>query len=148
MTSPTVTMTLAVGLPFAWWGAVVAISFVETPLKFRAPGMTTPLALGIGRLVFPALNALEGALAVGVVIGMSTAGSIDAPAWLLLAFVIAALLVQVLVLRPALDRRVDAAQAGDDPPPSRLHLGYVAADVLKVVALPTLAVLVAGGITT
>jgi hypothetical protein len=34
---------------------VIAISFVETPSKFRAPGITVPLALGIGRLVFKAL---------------------------------------------------------------------------------------------
>jgi hypothetical protein len=50
-------------VPFVWLGMVFAISFVETPLKFRAPGITVPLGLGIGRLVFRALNATELALA-------------------------------------------------------------------------------------
>lgn len=43
---------------FIWLGMVLAISFLETPLKFRAPGITLPLGLGIGRLVFRALNGL------------------------------------------------------------------------------------------
>lgn len=48
-----------VGVPFIWLGAVLAISFLETPLKFRAPDITIPLGLGIGRLVFRALNVAE-----------------------------------------------------------------------------------------
>jgi hypothetical protein len=54
---------LQVVVPFVWLGMVLAISFLETPLKFRAPGITVPLGLGIGRLVFRALNAAELALA-------------------------------------------------------------------------------------
>jgi hypothetical protein len=38
---------------FVWLGTVLAISFLETPLKFRAPGITVPFGLGTGRLVFP-----------------------------------------------------------------------------------------------
>jgi len=43
---------------------VVAISFLEAPLKFRAPNMTTQIGLGVGRLVFRALNDIEVMLAV------------------------------------------------------------------------------------
>ena len=39
-----------------WLGMVVAISFLEALLKFRAPRVTLPVGLGIGRLVFKALN--------------------------------------------------------------------------------------------
>jgi len=46
---------------------VVAISFIETPLKFRAPGVTLQIGLGIGRLVFRVLNVCELALAAVVV---------------------------------------------------------------------------------
>ena len=35
----------ATALTFVWLGMVLAISFIETPLKFRAPGMTH--ALGV-----------------------------------------------------------------------------------------------------
>jgi len=34
---------------FAWLGMVLAISFLEAPLKFRAPDVTLRIGLGIGR---------------------------------------------------------------------------------------------------
>ena len=49
-------LALGVAAIFVWLGMVFAISFLEAPLKFRAPGITIPLGLGIGRLVFRALN--------------------------------------------------------------------------------------------
>ena len=42
-----------------WIGMLLGISFLEAPLKFRAPNMTTSLGLGIGQLVFGALNKIE-----------------------------------------------------------------------------------------
>lgn len=65
----------AAPVPFVWLGMVVAISFLEAPLKFRAPGITLLLGLGIGRLVFRALNAAEIVLAVplAVVVGVAAA---------------------------------------------------------------------------
>ena len=57
-------LALAVAVTFVWLGMVTAISFVEAPLKFRAPGVTLPIGLGIGRLVFRALNIAELTLAV------------------------------------------------------------------------------------
>jgi hypothetical protein len=47
---------IAVALTFVWLGMVLAISFLEAPLKFRAPNVTLQIGLGIGRLVFRALN--------------------------------------------------------------------------------------------
>jgi hypothetical protein len=54
---------VALAVPFVWLGMVLAISFLEAPLKFRAPGITLPLGLGIGRLIFRALNLAEIGLA-------------------------------------------------------------------------------------
>ena len=51
--------TLKTAVPFIWFGMVLAISFLEAPLKFQAPGITIPLGLGIGQLVFFALNKIE-----------------------------------------------------------------------------------------
>ena len=42
-----------------WLGMLLGISFMEAPLKFRAPNMTIALGLGIGQLVFSALNKVE-----------------------------------------------------------------------------------------
>ena len=59
---------VAVAAVFVWLGMVLAISFLEAPLKFRAPGVTLPIGLGIGRLVFRALNGCEVVLAAAIVV--------------------------------------------------------------------------------
>jgi len=135
-----------VAVPFVWLGMVLAISFVETPLKFRAPGITVPLGLGIGRLVFRVLNAAELALAAVLTLAVltDTAGrsAIEGvPAAVLIALW-TLLIVQMAVLRPRLDRRARQLIQGYEPPRSRLHLAYIAAECAKVLLLPTFGILV------
>jgi hypothetical protein len=127
---------VAMALPFVWLGLVIGISVIEAPLKFRAPGITTSLALGIGRLVFRALNAVELVLAVvlAVVISHTARGAPLAT----FAVIAALLLVQVFLLRPRLDARAVRVIAGDDVPPSRLHLAYIALEGVKLVLLAVL----------
>ena len=50
---------IQIAITFVWLGMVLAISFLEAPLKFRAPNVTLQIGLGIGRLVFRALNTVE-----------------------------------------------------------------------------------------
>ncbi len=132
----------ATAVPFVWLGMVLAISFLETPLKFRAPGITVPLGLGIGRLVFRALNAAELMLA-GLLIVAGFAGTLPTIAWVLVVGVCALLSLQVLVLRPRLDRRADQIIAGEVPAPSHQHLLYIAMETVKLLALPVLGAVVA-----
>jgi hypothetical protein len=127
---------LAAALAFTWFGMVIAISFLETPLKFRAPGITVPLGLGIGRLVFKALNIAESALAVLLLAALAT-GHVNVRGWVPAVIAAACLIVQMTVLRPALDRRAAVVITGGEVAPSRLHLGYVAVEVIKVFALIT-----------
>ncbi|MFF8905877.1 hypothetical protein [Streptomyces olivaceoviridis] len=124
---------------FVWLGMVLAISFLEAPLKFRAPGVTIPVGLAIGRLVFRALNAVETVLAVVVVLAVALG---DAPAAVisLTAAVAALLLAQLTVVRPLLNRRSNRVLAGEELPRSRSHLWYVALEVLKAGALVALGV--------
>ncbi|MBM0125163.1 hypothetical protein [Pimelobacter simplex] len=127
----------ATAASFVWLGMVLAISFVEAPLKFRAPGVTLKVGLGIGRLVFRALNACELVLAVLVVISLLV-GDPGPGAGIALGVAVAMLLVQLVAVRPALTRRSEAVLAapeGVDGPGSRAHLWYVGAEVVKVVAL-------------
>ncbi|MDH3531267.1 MAG: hypothetical protein OEQ28_17035, partial [Acidobacteriota bacterium] len=53
-----------IALPFVWFGAVCAISFMEAPLKFNAPNLTRPVALEIGNIIFDALNKAEWVLLI------------------------------------------------------------------------------------
>jgi len=125
---------------FVWLGLVLGISFLEAPLKFRAPGVTVRIGLGIGRIVFRALNRVELALLVVLL-----AAAVAEPALRVAVGLLAvALGVQLLVLRPRLNRRSDRVLAGEDVPRSREHLGYVAVEVLKIVLLATVGVLALG----
>jgi hypothetical protein len=125
---------------FVWLGMVLAISFVEAPLKFRAPGITVQLGLGIGRLVFRALNAVECLLVViALVAVLVSAAPVGVTAALLVAAL--ALAIQILVVRRWLNRRSDAVLAGPDPSPShtgqrsRGHYVYIGLELIKVIAL-------------
>jgi hypothetical protein len=40
--------SIAVAAVFVWLGMVLAISFLEAPLKFRAPGVTLALGSELG----------------------------------------------------------------------------------------------------
>ncbi|CDZ90459.1 hypothetical protein QM787_14865 [Rhodococcus ruber] len=132
-------------VPMLWLGMVLAISFLEAPLKFRAPGITIPLGLGIGRLVFRALNTVEVVLAVVLIVAClilspGTAG------WVLLLVTVAVLAVQVAVVRPPLTRRSNRVLAGEDVPRSNAHYAYVALEIAKVALLIALAIVLAGAI--
>lgn len=124
----------AVAVTFVWLGMVLAISFLEAPIKFRAPGVSVPIGLGIGRLVFRALNSCElvfvGALVAFVVVDSPPAGAVIA-----LAVAVASLAGQLIVVRPWLARRSNAVLAGHRAARSRAHYAYVALELVKVPAL-------------
>jgi hypothetical protein len=125
---------VAVAADFVWLGMVVAISFIETPLKFRAPGVILPIGLGIGRLVFRTLNGCElllaGLVAVAFVVDAPAVGAVVAA-----AVAVVALLAQVLLVRPRLASRSDAVLAGGEGPRSHAHWVYVGLEFVKVTAL-------------
>lgn len=138
---------LATAAVFVWLGMVLAISFLEAPLKFRAPGITIALGLGIGRLVFRALNACEVLLAAAALVGV-VAGGLPVSATVALAVAVAALGIQVVLVRPALTRRSDAVLADAavaESGRSRAHLVYVGFELVKVVALVFAGVLLVMG---
>ena len=127
-------LAVAVAVIFVWLGMVLAISFLEAPLKFRAPNVTLPIGLAIGRLVFRALNVVEGCFAlllVAVMVAVATPARVAAA----LSVAIAALAIQLVAVRPRLTRRSDEVLAGAEGPRSRAHYAYIALEGIKVVAL-------------
>jgi hypothetical protein len=132
---------IAIALPFLWLGLVLGISVIETPLKFQAPGITTPLGLGIGRLVFRALNAVE--LLIACVLAVVVVRQARDWPLALLAMVVVILLIQTFWLRPLLDARALRVIAGEDVAASSLHVAYIALEGVKLVALPLLGAVLA-----
>lgn len=131
---------LLIAIPFIWFGAVAAISFMEAPLKFQAPNITLELGLGIGRLVFFALNKIEIVLAFLMVISLFAVKPKAKTAIYVFGAVALILLLQSVWLLPVLDARALQLLAGNPPPPSNLHLIYIFADALKLILLFVLGV--------
>ncbi|WAJ47124.1 hypothetical protein OK015_12150 [Mycobacterium sp. Aquia_216] len=127
-------MAVAVAVTFVWLGMVLAISFVEAPLKFRAPNVTLQIGLGIGRLVFRALNTIEVAFAI-VILAVVVDGPMPTRVAIAFAVAFAALAVQLIAVRPRLTRRSELVLAGSDAPRSRAHYAYIDLEVVKAVAL-------------
>lgn len=131
-----------------WFGMVFAISFIEAPLKFQAPGITIPLGLGIGRLVFTALNIAEGVLLLLLLWSSLKPGISRVIGTRLYALVALTVIfvAKVAVVRPPLNARTDLVLQGADPGQSPWHYVYIALDVallilLVIFALKTVALL-------
>ena len=119
---------------FVWSGMLLGISFIETPLKFRAPDVTVRIGLGIGRLVFRALNTAEVVLA-SMLLG---AAMIERPPSSVVAtgaIAVMALVVQLVGVRPRLTQRSNLVLAGTQVPRSRAHYVYVGFELVKLGAL-------------
>lgn len=139
--------SVAVAAIFVWLGMVLAISFLEAPLKFRAPGVTLPIGLGIGRLVFRALNTIEAVLAAAVLVTLIL-GAAPGAAITAVAVAVLALVAQLLAVRPRLRRRSDtvlAASGAATGSRSRAHYAYLALEIVKVVGLTAGGVAVLAG---
>ena len=136
---------LAIVSAFLWVGFVCAISFLEAWLKFKAPGITVPLGLGIGRLVFNALNKIEWVFAIAIIVNLvfekgfslnsfpfRESVSISSTSAVLLFIPLVILILQIFWLLPTLDARAEIHLTGGTPPPSVLHFYYVGMELLKV----------------
>lgn len=127
---------LAIVSVFLWIGFVCAISFMEAWLKFSAPGVTIPIGLGIGRLVFSALNKVEWLLAILIIANLFLSKSKLFSWQNSLYFIpIILLLIQTFWLLPALDARAELYIQGQIPPASTLHYYFVGVEIIKVVCL-------------
>lgn len=146
-------LALLTMLPFVWFGMITAISFIETPLKFKAPGMTHALGVGIGRLVFKALNMVEAAIVV-LMVGAWTQRQdlVTLPIGILLSLAILALALQTVILRPAMAKRTRAfsetalrpsgSTAVQAKVATATHIAYIGSEALKVVTLPIAGILI------
>ncbi len=119
-----------------WIGMLIGISFVEAPLKFRAPNITVPLGLGIGKLVFNALNKFEIVFSLGVLFWLfqefRNLDNLITLTFIVLVFIVA---LQTFWLLASLDARANNVMNGISVEKSNHHLYYIIMEVTKVVLL-------------
>lgn len=127
---------LAIAAVYLWIGFVAAISFMEAWLKFRAPGVNLQIGLGIGRLVFGALNKVEWVFALAILISFFiTKGTVYSVVNFLYYIPVVLLILQTIWLLPALDQRAEMHIKGLSVQKSSLHLYYVTMEIIKVICL-------------
>ncbi|BDS12689.1 hypothetical protein [Aureispira anguillae] len=121
-----------------WSGMVLGISFLEAPLKFQAPNITLSLGLGIGQLVFAALNKFECLFVLFLLVWLIFQyKQLDKLTTLVLLIPLVIVTIQSLWLLPLLSTRIDKILAGISIAKSNHHFYYVVLEAIKVVFLIT-----------
>jgi hypothetical protein len=109
---------------------------MEAWLKFQAPGVTLSVGLGIGRLVFKALNQIEWVFAIVIVLNF-VIRRIRRPnnKMIFLVIPLIILTIQTLELLPTLDARAIRVINGEFSEPSSTHTVYIILEAVKVISL-------------
>lgn len=124
-----------VSIPFIWVGFICAISFMEAWLKFTPPNVSLIVGLSIGKVVFSALNKVElvATILLGVILLFDRQWNWHSEIFFMMA--IAILFIQSLWILPTLSERLDIYLAGSTPPPSFIHLVFIALEGIKTTVL-------------
>ena len=116
-----------------WLGLRLGVSFLATTVKFNAPSLSLPVALDVGRATFTVFNPVEWIMAA--ILLLLALGSRRMTIITTVILVCLALAAQTFWLLPVLDARVGLILMGTATADSHHHLFYIAADVLKTLAL-------------
>lgn len=126
--------TLAVLL--FWAGFVSSISFMEAWLKFRAPGVSLPVGLSIGKLIFNALNKMEWIFLFASALFVFISGNLKSKATLYaIIIILLILLIQTFILLPGLTERANTIIKGGTVGKSMLHIYFGILEISKVFLL-------------
>jgi len=118
-------------LCFAWIGINLGVGLVATPARFATPGLSRELAIAVSREVFTALNRVELALLVGLLVLIRTSGL--ARRYILFGAALALIvIIQSAWLLPELAARSDMVVTGETPPESAVHAIYGTLEIIKL----------------
>ncbi|MBN1987038.1 MAG: hypothetical protein JW761_12080 [Prolixibacteraceae bacterium] len=126
----------SIAIVLFWAGFVSSISFMEAWLKFQAPGVTLPVGLSIGKMIFNALNRVEWFLLIGYSVLFfgfikNKSRVINTVSLVLLG----TLIVQTFFLLPRLSERADIIINGGEVGKSFLHIYFGSLEIVKVAGL-------------
>lgn len=129
-------MKALTALCLLWAGMLVGVSFLATPAKFRAPSLSLPVALDVGRQTFGAFNKVElGAMLIGLFLLLRLRGRQPRAITVCLGVAGVIVLLQSVWLLPVLDARVTRILAHQNPPSAPFHWIYIGLEVVKLGAL-------------
>jgi len=125
-------------IAYTWFGMVLGVSFLATPIKFTAASLTMPVALDVGRATFHAFGKAEWLLSLALLVAAVRVGrgdSLETLDYLLIAAVLVIVFAQQAWMIPRLDLRVAAIINGETLSPSHLHKLYAGSEFCKAILL-------------
>ena len=127
---------LVFAISFFWFGLLLAISFIETPMKFQVRGITLPIALELGKIMFRISTNIQLGLMILVFLNLfldqSKLTKTIFSTSILLAFI---LILEKFWMLPILDERANILALGKGLPPTPLHDYFIYAECFKAVLL-------------
>jgi hypothetical protein len=126
-------------LPTLWSGLLIGVCFIATPAKFRAPSLTPPVALDVGRATFTVWNEAEW-LVLALMVPPLMLLPVDQFSAVATFFLGILLVIQSVVLLPALNVQNTVAKSGKWLAATRLakaidHHNYMLVDLIKLCIL-------------
>lgn len=119
-----------------WFGIVLSISFLETPFKFFVPGITLPVALGLGKMMFGISTNIQLGIVVAIILNLIfDRKKLSKPIIITTAILAVILLLEKFWMLPVLDARADSLIAGKPVPPTVLHDYFIYAESIKFALL-------------
>ena len=132
-------MKVLLTITLIWIGAILSISFFETPLKFTPDVITTELGVSIGRVIFFFFNKIE--IAFSLLILILTLRNKKQMSFILPAFILGIVFIQTVWILPILDEyAIELITFGKHGPKS-WHFAYVSLELLKLGLLILLAMI-------
>lgn len=117
-------------------GIFITVSFLETPLKFQVSGMTLPVALKLGMMMFGVSTKIQCVFLILVVMGMLISRKkYTGTDFIIIAVVFTVLLLEKFWMLPVLDERAHLLSAGKPVSPSEMHNYFIYAESAKALFL-------------
>lgn len=122
-----------------WAGMILGISFLDSWIKFRAPSLTKPVGLDVGRTVFNAFQKVQcGLLALLILASLATHTLLGE--WIIIIILSTLLILQLTWLFPILNRHVNLIITGEKAPASYAHHLYGFFEIAKLILLINLSI--------
>jgi hypothetical protein len=126
-------------IALVWFGMLIGVSFLATPVKFVVQDLSLPTALQVGAATFALFARIEWLLATALLMAAAWRWRTHLLVLMLALAVGAAVLAQSVWLLPALDVRVAMIVAGQTPPASSHHALYAGLEAMKAITLALIA---------
>lgn len=126
---------VVVCISFIWLGFFSAISFMEAPVKFRAPHLSLSTGVEVGRIVFHTSQFVQWIFCVGLLFSMWRAGRLFNRLWKWCGALIVIMLLESFWLFPVLDGQARQVIQGHVLPMTAMHWLFVGFELVKIPSL-------------